>query len=1237
MVARTLLLCLPLLVPLTTATAQEKNQPVRFADDFATDSRPRYQVQGDVGWRPGELRLAAEASLARPLPLGLTAELRAVVRLAAADPAAEVGFNFLPAPSAATLWLRRDPKRTVLHQQARYPAEAEVSGAGDAWSVRVELHYGVLRAKAWPAGEREPAAWQTARHTGQSGWLPRAVGLTARPKNAVAVTALEVRSSPPPAPFTEEQKSKLAEAQTKDREALALHRKGEYGPAAALRREVVALRAAAYGAAHPATASTLHNLAYLLREGGDLPAARATLERSLALRRATLGPDHTDTAASLTLLGVVLHAQGEPLAARPCLEQALAVRRALLGPTHPDTAETLNTLASLLADLGERAAARRAYEEVLAVRKQVHGAGHPNTATTLNNLGLVQWRQGDAAAAQASFEQTLAIYTARLGPDHPYAAQARMNLALALGSRREFPAARAHLEQSLAIFRHKLGPEHPDTIQCLFNLGSACHADGDLAAARRFGTEALELWQRRFGPEHPRVARALNFLGRLRAADGNRAAAWRHLTDGVAVEARHTERLVLVSAQRQHAQLVLQWRANLDTLCNLAERMPDLGAPQRYELLAAVMRWNAISSQALRARQEALLAADAPDLQSRLDEVRAARQQLVNTLLRGPGRRTVEEHRDELERTRRHLDELERDLANRAGGLAVLQGALQAGPAEVVRRLAPDAVLVELVRYHGYDFAAHDPERRWQKPRYAALLLSRTANGPDIHLVPLGEAAPLDKAIHAWRAKVQAGAADDASAAELRRHLWEPLAAKLPGSGVRQLLIAADGELALVPFEALRLDDGKYLIEHYRIAYVSSGRDLMPRPLPKERPAVALVLADPDYDAVGEPKTLAPEAKRPPGADAPGSPGMRFQSLSGFGREADAVADLFRGRTNWQVRSLRGAEASEEALAQVKRPRLLHCVTHGFFLRDLDLSFDPGGAPLRKLELVVTTSAGPAAPQRADPRLRSGLALAGANKWQERSAKGFSDGLLTALEVENLDLWGTELVVLSACETGRGEVQVGEGALGLRRAFQLAGAQAVLASLWMVPDAETSQLMTDCLKRWRDGAAPAEALRQAQLEMIRRLRLGASANRQAPPLYWAGFICHGATRWPAAPRRNSAAERRATVARRSATRPPSVEIETSPQPRMCHVHFSLVSTRHPRGRNRPGPAGPLPLPGRAANAGQHAREADQPAATAGPRRQAARRRHRGRHRRGRTPAPATARWLLPVRERAQRP
>jgi CHAT domain-containing protein len=264
------------------------------------------------------------------------------------------------------------------------------------------------------------------------------------------------------------------------------------------------------------------------------------------------------------------------------------------------------------------------------------------------------------------------------------------------------------------------------------------------------------------------------------------------------------------------------------------------------------------------------------------------------------------------------------------------------------------------------------------------------------------------------------------------------------------------------------------------------------------------MLADPAFDALGA-GDGGTTARLSAGVALPA--GLRFRSLPGFAREADAVARLLESQGSWQLEARRGEAASEEALAKAKRPRLLYCVTHGFFLQDVERA--PGKAGLRDLELVNVGGVRSALPRFGDdPRLRSGLALAGANKWQERSAKGLSDGLLTALEVEQLDLWGTELVVLSACETGLGEVQVGEGILGLRRAFQLAGARTVVASLWKVPDAETEQLMTAFLSRWLKGQGKAEALRGAQLEMIRRLRETAS-RREAAPLYWAGFICHG--------------------------------------------------------------------------------------------------------------------------------
>jgi CHAT domain-containing protein len=473
-------------------------------------------------------------------------------------------------------------------------------------------------------------------------------------------------------------------------------------------------------------------------------------------------------------------------------------------------------------------------------------------------------------------------------------------------------------------------------------------------------------------------------------------------------------------------------------------------------------------------------------------------------LLRGPDPREPGRYRADCEDLRRRGDELEAELARRVAPLAEQRRAARATLADLAALLPDAAALVELVKYRRLRFGTMEEKTQGLGEQYLAFILWKGSAGhPEVCLVDLGPAAEVDAAVRIWWTTAADGKVSKDADDCLRRKVWEPLARALP-EGTRRLFLAPDGELSRLPFEAIRETDGKYLVERLAISYLSSGRDLAPLPRPSERADTALVLADPDYDSLDG----KPTAATPPGGDEKRSGLGRARRLAGFTAEAGIVEKLLGERRGWRLESKREKEASEEALAQAPRPRLVYCITHGFFLEDVERPKLPEG---RKLGLAnVGTGRWPAPEVGPEPRLRSGLVLAGANRWQERIQKGLSDGWLTALEVEKLDLWGTELVVLSACDTGRGEVQVGEGVLGLRRAFQIAGAECVLASLWPVPDTQTGALMSDCLRRWLDGAPPANALRAAQLALIRQLRDSKEEKlRDAPPLYWAGFICHG--------------------------------------------------------------------------------------------------------------------------------
>jgi CHAT domain-containing protein len=199
-----------------------------------------------------------------------------------------------------------------------------------------------------------------------------------------------------------------------------------------------------------------------------------------------------------------------------------------------------------------------------------------------------------------------------------------------------------------------------------------------------------------------------------------------------------------------------------------------------------------------------------------------------------------------------------------------------------------------------------------------------------------------------------------------------------------------------------------------------------------------------------------------------------------------------------------GEQATEGAVKAVRSPRIMHLATHGFFLTDeeLDLSQDTrGGFGQRDLSV----QARPSGKRYENPLVRSGLAFAGANQ-AAQTTEG-DDGILTALEITGMDLYGTELVVLSACDTGVGEIKNGEGVFGLRRAFALAGAKNLLMSLWPVSDEITAKQMKAFYQNLQT-LPPAEALRQAQLETIKELK--AQYNGIAPPGLWAPFILQGA-------------------------------------------------------------------------------------------------------------------------------
>jgi CHAT domain-containing protein len=328
--------------------------------------------------------------------------------------------------------------------------------------------------------------------------------------------------------------------------------------------------------------------------------------------------------------------------------------------------------------------------------------------------------------------------------------------------------------------------------------------------------------------------------------------------------------------------------------------------------------------------------------------------------------------------------------------------------------------------------------------------------------------------------------------------------------GVTRVFISPEGQLRLLPFAALCDESGAYLVEHWQFSYLATGRDLVRYTLPTPRgTSDTVVMGDPDFGLDRGPLSTQELALKLGTTAMPSRCSADLQKLS-FGR-LPGTRDEAVGLAHWlgEPALCLGAAATEAALKAVRTPRVLHIATHGFFLAD-----QPGSGveaiPHRGLAVTVSPAGVPRLPpglRLENPLLRSGLALAGANYWTSAvHTAGIEDGLLTALEASGLRLYGTDLVVLSACDTGLGEVRTGEGVFGLGRAFLAAGARSLIMSLWKVPDAETVALMDGFYRRWTGGAAKDVALREAQMDMIQALR---ARHGAAPPLLWAAFVLLG--------------------------------------------------------------------------------------------------------------------------------
>jgi CHAT domain-containing protein len=881
----------------------------------------------------------------------------------------------------------------------------------------------------------------------------------------------------------------------------------------------------------PATAVTLLWLSSdLERELGERDDARAEA-RDLADRAIELvdtlevGPQ-TDT-DTLRRLAETLQGRGEHARSVRVRLRRLELLEAEPGADELALSYEFGGLARQLQALGRYAEARAHYDRALSLSVKTLGE-HMDTSWALEGLGFLMQTMGDYEAALEHFGRAAAMREELSGPDGRHVGRAHYGVAVALMSLGRNDEARATLERVLAIDAKHLGLDSPE-IRVLDTLGDLLIREGDYEGAREYLWRAHANRERAYGAEHPALAPLLFSLGLSHQLEGDYESALRLKERAAAIEDRSAsvwgrarwslavlyidleqpERAWEVVREDHEAHFAAQVKA-MEGM-NDAERMRFVGAMAWslwVELSAAlaldepdvergayesVLAWKGRVARAQLASRERLRQRMTEERRRLRQLLRAAQSELAEAALR---RDVVdgESHEESLnglrEECRRIESELQRDLAEDE---AVTYPVF----ADVAAALPPRSAAV--------DFYVHPIRRPLHTEGEAGARLSAWVTLPGDgapRYVNLGPADELEATVRAFLddlvARRGTALGEESSGDELgsrvREQLWDPLATHL--AGVETLFVSPDGFLGALPFETIPWASGGRLIEHCGVVYVQDVTSLG-APAPTKASSSALL-------SVGGVDFQRGDAWAPPDA---GSSSLDRGGLSRFwGRlpateyEAQVVADLHAatfGAAGEQL-LLQGAVPGEERLKfELPRHDVLHLATHGFF--------EPQGVPSMWADGASGWGLSEGARHliAAHPGLLSGLVLAGAN---ERHADR-EDGYLTAEEIRWLDLSGAELVVLSACETGLGEARSGEGMLGLRRAFHVAGAATVVSSLWSVKDESTTTLMQGFYENlWLRGAERLEALRQAQLDMLRANRI---EHGRDLPSTWGGFVLSG--------------------------------------------------------------------------------------------------------------------------------
>lgn len=828
-------------------------------------------------------------------------------------------------------------------------------------------------------------------------------------------------------------------------------------------------------------ANALNNSANSSYFRGALDQAERLYRGSLEIKERELGSDHNSVGLTLTNLGSLYRVRGDHPRAENSYLRALEIRERALGKDHPDLKVILLNLANVNIARGDYDSALVYGKRIVETLTNKLGPDHPETADGQSTLAKIYLEIGDFANAEPLLMKSLETMRKSLKDQQYSVISAISNLALAYQGKGDLSKATAYHEEALSLSEKNAATMPLQLGVYLERFGSFLLEQGDLDSAEKHFSRAYQIRRDLLGEGNPLVGRTASMLARTYALQGDLRSALDFQSRAITAAEPNIELNLSTGTERQKLGYLEYLTNDLSQAIAINAMLDKTDTAGRDLALSAILQRKGRVLDAMANSTANLRQRSSPEVYALFERLNDANALLAQLMIDGPRSPNDATYQKRLEELKGRQAQYEAEIARQTS--VNFQGTRSLSVADVKGLLPQDAALIE--------FAIFSPlaPKTDGEERYAAFILKKDSA---TQWIDLGPRVAIDRIVDSLRRSMRDQARPDVRklARDVDKAVMQPIRS-LAGSPAR-FLLSTEGSLSLLPFEALVDENGRYLIEQRSITYISSSRDLRRLSASSSAANGPMVIANPDFGiTAGRSQSIPEKAVAVRGyrglsvTNTKNLADIYFAPLSGSEAEGRSIVEVFP-----RAKLISGPGASETAVKSVAAPEILHIATHGFFLEDPDSKpVSPVGreTPAHSVGLM-----------RDNPLLRSGLAFSGANL----RTGDKDDGILTALEASGLNLWGTKLVVLSACDTGLGEIRNREGVYGLRRSFSIAGAESLVMSLWPVSDRVTKELMVGYYKNLKSGMGRGEALRQVQLSMLKN-------PSRRHPFYWASFIQSG--------------------------------------------------------------------------------------------------------------------------------